>query len=225
MQSARLAIFAPFFLENFLMGFTVELDVREWVARLDHVKKEAHTAIFAGITKAGAAAKRVAVREITRDMNVTPGDVKKAVGRTRNDPGSLSSSWEVGGRRPRIMATLGARLMKGSGLNASTWRLTGGGSADLHAPKAFSIVAKSGGQIALVRTKHGPGTRRDASALHTIVGEAAFQGMSPTRHGADAAPLQSWKKTASERSVELVTANLQRVLDGNPAPGPDVAAD
>lgn len=193
------------------MQITVQLDTRELVDRMDRAAVDMVRGLRSAVDKTARLARREAIREAARDEGVTIREAGKGQPLVKaSTQYSLSASWTVKPQFVNVMRTSGASLMRGEGLRASTYRLTGGGSADLNAPRAFRMsVGNADGALAFLRTRHGPGTHR-GGGIRAISAEMTRTSMSQD----DGAAAKLWKRTAERELKTLASAAVQRALDG-----------
>jgi hypothetical protein len=111
-------------------------------------------AIRRAVDTAATAARKIALKTIAADIGTTTARIKDAVGKVkRTTQTNLSASFTTTKQRIGIMNTSGASIAYGTGLTASTHRLTGGGSSSLNVGKAFVIHANGGTFVAFRRGK------------------------------------------------------------------------
>ncbi len=193
------------------MQITVQLDTKEFVDRMDRAAVDMVRGLRSAVDKTARTARREAIKEAAKDEGVTIREAGKGQPLVKaSTQYSLSASWTIKPVFVNVMKTSGASLIRGEGLHASTYRLTGGGSADLNAPKAFRMgVSNADGALAFLRTRHGPGTHR-GGGLRAISAEMTRTSMGQE----DGAAAKLWKRTAERELKTLANAAVQRALDG-----------
>lgn len=88
----------------------------------------------------------------TKDIDVPKARIKDAVAKVkRTTRANISASFTTAKAKINILATSSATIRRGIGLTASTFRLTGGGSASLNVKEAFIVQANGGHFIAIRR--------------------------------------------------------------------------
>ena len=191
------------------MQVNVRVDTTEllkWASTLSGGKLRG--AIKNGLNRAARAARTSAIEVIALDEGVSQARAKKSISKLSTaSPSNLSASWTAGKQRIGILATSGATYSKGSGLNASTERLTGGGSARLNVKRAF-VVNANGGRVLFIRK--GPGRKN----IRPLFAEMPSTGLGQ----ANAAGRKVWEKTANVRLPQELNAALSAVLGGGSAP-------
>lgn len=86
------------------------------------------------------AARRITIPIIAADIGVAKSKIAAAVPKVvTTKAGDLAARWTISKLRIGILNVQGASVVRMGGLNASTHRLTGGGSASLNVGKAFII--------------------------------------------------------------------------------------
>jgi hypothetical protein len=192
------------------MNINVKLDVHELVQRMDIAPVEIMKGLRSAVDRTARAARREAIKEAARDEGVSIREAGKNQPLVRGSTqSSLSASWTVKPIFVNIMRVSGARLNRGTGLEASTFRITGGGSAHLLAPKAFGMrVGNTSAPLAFHRFQFGPGTHRrgyramSAEMTRTAMGQE------------DGAARSVWHKVAKRELKVLAEAAVARALAG-----------
>jgi hypothetical protein len=188
----------------------VTLDCSQLVAwASDLATGRIRSVLASAVNRAARSARKEAVNTIARDIGVAVARVKPSVGKIiRASPGKLSASFNVGKSRIGIKNVSGATFAKGSGLSASTHRLTGGGSSSLHAAKAFLIRTSAGGGFIALRIGKGK------AAIRAVTAEGVNTAMSQP----NAAARVQWQRDASTNATREVSAGIQAALLSRAAP-------
>lgn len=188
------------------MSLTVRLDAKELVDVLDLASRETRNACRRAVDRSARTARRNTIDALSQDIGTAKDDFAKSVPPIKaSTQTSLSASWTVGKARILIVKTSGVHLpVRGaSGLTASTFRSTGGRSAMLNAPKAFTI--RVGGQtLVMVRTGKG------RSAIRAVYAENPVAGMSQD----DGAPRRVWQRVAAQELSRELPTELAKVFAG-----------
>ena len=143
---------------------------------------------------------------MARDINVSKSVFRKAVPPVKaSTQTTLAADWTIDKQRVLINQTNGSILpvRNVSGLQASTFALTGGGSASLNVPKAFTI--KVGGKT-LVMHRVGKGR----AAIRAIYAASPNTTMAQT----DGAPRKVWERVAARELAVNLPIEVQQALDG-----------
>ncbi len=188
------------------MSISVRFDTKAFDDRLDLSSREVRNACRRAVDKAARTARRETIETMARDINTSKAAFRRAVPPVKaSTQTSLSASWTISKARVLIAQTVGASLpVRGaSGLTASTFALTGGGSASLNIPKAFTIRA-GGNTLVMIRTGKG------RAAIRAVYAESPATGMTQ----AGGAPRKKWEQIAARELNALLPAEVQRALDG-----------
>lgn len=174
-------------------------------------------AIRRAVDQSARAARKITIPIIAADIGVSPGKIKAATPKViATKAGDLAARWTVTKMRLGILSVSGATVTRMGGLNASTHRLGGGGSASLQIKKAFLVHANGGTFVAFRKGKErlplkGVYSEHPATAL-----------------GQQGSPAQvAWQKAAnSELATRLpVEVQKQLVAEGLSAATPDNSGD
>jgi hypothetical protein len=174
------------------------------------VARETPEALSGAVNTAARAARKYTVPVIKADANLTE-SITKEIGRVQSaSPGNLTARIAFKAGWHSILRTGGAtfspKLSWNRGaLNASTHKLSGGGSASLSIPKAFVMRGAGHGKfMVMVRT----GKARNATkALYAASAKA-------TMHDERQAPARKFIEVAQRELDREVSAALQTVFDG-----------
>lgn len=180
----------------------VMLDTKQlesWASELS--ARGMRNAIRRAVDQSATAARRVALDTIAKDIGVTKSRIKSAVAKVkRTTQTSLSASFTATKMRIGIMNVAGASVSKGSGLRASTYRLSGGGSASLNVQEAFLVHANGGTFVAIRR----PGVSR-------LPIKGIYAEHPATALGQDGAAAQvAWRKAADAELSQRLPREIQR---------------
>ncbi|MDI4236804.1 hypothetical protein OZ411_28735 [Bradyrhizobium sp. Arg237L] len=196
------------------MQLEVKLDTRqleEWASVLS--ARGLKNAIRRAVDKSATAARKVALKIIAQDAGVPAARIKPGVSKVkRTTQGSLSASFTASKLRIGIMNTKGAKVSRGAGLRASTFRVTGGRSASLNVKNAF-LVHANGGTFVAVRK---PGVSR-------LPIKGLYAEMPNTAMGQDdGAARIAWQKEAEKQLAERLPVEIakQLVAEGLPYSAP-----
>ncbi len=191
----------------------VELDVREFVQRMELSAREVINAMRRTVDKTARAARKDAIKVMAADIGVPVAKFRDAVPPVKaTRQGNLTATWTISKKAIGILNTgtfapvLDARRGSFSG---STFKLTGGGSSSLSIGKVF-ILEANGGRALMVRT--GPGK----SAFKPIYTEMPSTSMSQS----DGAPRKDWQRVADATLGPMMSAEIQKALDGQTGPAP-----
>lgn len=160
------------------------------------------------LNRASRLARTSAIEVIALDEGISQARAKQSISKLNAaSPSRLVTTWSALKQRIGILSTAGAKFSKGVGLTASTFRVTGGGSASLNISKAFVIVA-NGGKVLLIRKGKG------RKAIKGVYAETPKTAMAQD----GGAARRIWQKTASTRLPQELTSGLQAVLNGASPP-------
>ena len=190
------------------MQVDVKIDARDllrWASDLSASKFK--LAAKNALNRGARAARTQAVKDIARDANVPTSRIKPGVGPLRTaSPSNLVASWSATKVRVGIMNTAGASIATSGGLTASTFALSGGGSAALRAPKAF-IMRANGGTFVVVRKGKG---RNDLKGVYAEAPNTAMR-------QENSMPRTNWTRNATTNIKRELETGLQAVLNrGSP---------
>ena len=188
------------------MSLTVRLDAKELFATLDLACRETRNACRRAVDRSARTARKEAIEALSRDIGVKKSEFAKSVPPIKaTTQGSLTASWTVSKARILIGKVSGAHLpvRMVSGLQASTFRETGGRSSGLNIPKAFTIQA-GGNTIVMVRTGKG------RAAIKAVYAENPVAGMGQD----DGAPRKKWQEVASRELGQQLPAEIQKAFAG-----------
>ena len=154
------------------------------------------------LNRAARAARTQAIKDIAADVGVSTARVRPGVSALRTaSPSNLVASWTASKVRIGILATAGAVIAR-SGLTASTFRATGGGSSTLSAPKAF-VVKSNKGRVVMVRRGKG------RSAIKGVFAEMPSTAIAQP----NSAPRREWQHHAEINIKRELEVGLQAVLN------------
>lgn len=195
---------------------SIKMDTAAFEAHFNRSARETVNAIRSSVDRAARVARKQAVEEIPRDMNVSKSKVAGAFGPLkRTTQSNLSASWTINRSKVNLASTLGAvarTKAQGGGVIAATHVLTGGGSSSISAPKAALIVA-NGGRFALDFAKvptRGLSRLDRLKAAHWLSAALTTTTMSQD----DARPRVDWERTADRELSANLGAKIQQALDG-----------
>jgi hypothetical protein len=179
----------------------VKLDtskLEEWASELS--TRGMRNAIRRAVDQSATAARKVALKTIAADIGVATAKVTDAVGKVRRTmQTNLSASFTTSKQRINILSTTGASISRGTGLTASTFRLTGGGSAGLNVKEAFVVEANGGRFVAIRRGKE------------RLPIKGVFAESPNTAMGQDGAAAQTaWRKAADAELATRLPREIQR---------------
>jgi hypothetical protein len=182
---------------------TVTLDTSKltnWATELS--ARGMRNAIRRAVDKSATAARKIALDIIAKDAGVAVARIKPGVTKMRRTTlTNLSASFQATKLRIGILQTAGATVTRGAGLHASTFKLTGGGSASLDVRKAF-LVRANGGVFVAYRTS---GSRLP---LHAIYSEMPSTAMGQN----GAAARKAWDKAANSELATRLPQEIQKQL-------------
>ena len=191
------------------MPVTITIDTSKllyWAKDLGSYK--IRLAAKSALNKAARAARTSAIEVIALDEGVSQARAKKSISKLNTaSPSRLVATWSASKQRIGILSTAGAKFAKGSGLTASTHKLTGGRSAALVVPKAFVITA-NGGRVLVIRKGKARGD------IKPIFAETPSTGLGQD----NAAGRKVWQKTAETRLPQELNEALSAVLKGASLP-------
>jgi len=181
----------------------VSLDTKalsQWASELS--ERGFRNALRRAIDKSARAARKVAVAAIAQDIGVSKATIRSATPKIRTTTaGSLSATFTVTKMRIGILNTAGATISRSGGLQASTHRLTGGGSSSLDVSKAFVINANGGRFVAYRKGK-------ERLPLKAIYAESPS-----TALGQDgSAPQKIWLKTADDELAKRLPIEIGKAF-------------
>ncbi len=131
----------------------VQIDTKalsQWASELS--ERGFRNALRRAIDQSARAARKVAIDAIAKDIGVSKAKIRAATPKViTTKAGDLSARWTVTKLRINILDTAGATISRSGGLQASTHRLTGGGSSHLDVSKAFLVTTASGGRFVAYR--------------------------------------------------------------------------
>jgi hypothetical protein len=192
----------------------VQIDIRQFVERMEFSAKEAVNAIRRTIDRTARAARKDAIKTMSKDIGVSVSKFKDAVPLVKaSTQSNLSASWTVKKKGISILnvGTFSPILSANRGsFSGSTFRLTGGGSSNLSIGKAFIVHTKNGGTFLAVRTGKGKGDFKAiwAEMPNTALGQN------------DGAPRKEWERSVGKTLAPTMEAEIQRALDGTEGPSP-----
>ncbi|MGY3514166.1 phage tail protein [Bradyrhizobium lupini] len=173
-------------------------------------------AIRRAVDKSATAARKVALDIIAKDAGIPVARIKPGVTKLRRTTQyNLSASFDATKLRMGILNTQGASVGAG-GLRASTFRLTGGGSASLQIKDAFLVHANGGTFVAFRRGKE------------RLPIKGVYAEMPSTAMGQDnAAARVAWQKEAEKQLSQRLPVEIQKQLlaEGLPYSAPADTGD
>lgn len=182
---------------------SVSLDISKletWANELS--ARGMRNAIRRAVDRSATAARKLALDVIAKDAGVAVARIKPGVTKVkRTTQTDLSASFTANKLRVGILQTAGATITRGAGLHASTFRLTGGGSASLDVANAFVINANGGRFVAIRRGK-------SRLPVKGIYGEAPNTAMGQP----DAAARKAWQKEAEAQLSARLAVEVQKQL-------------
>lgn len=189
-------------------------DLQRWGAvAVKLVERNARNAI----DKAARKARAEAIEVMARDLNVPKARFRAAVPLVRGTRmGSLKASWTVSKVDNRIRGEGGKPITftkRGQAVHASTFAVSGGGSAHLTLNRGFTIRG-NGGTAAMIRLGPGRGNIR-----------AVYAGRPNTSMQGGRAPQRTWERVADERVKAWLGPALQAALDGTSSSRPNAGDD
>jgi len=194
------------------MNLTVKLDVSQLVNRMEGAAVELLKGLRNAVDRSARAARKDALNQAAADIGGGLRMAKTGMPLVKaSSMGNLTASWTVPSKFTNATKISGMTLMKGVGLKMSTYRETGGPSANLLAPHAFGLTTAAGVYLAMLRTKHGKGTHR--GGLRAVSAEMTRTSMEQQ----DGAAAIKWKRTATELLATSAAAAVQTALDGGHA--------
>ena len=189
----------------------VNLDTKsleEWAKALS--TRQIKNAVRRAIDQSARHARKEAIKIIAEDIGVAPAKIKEATPRVRGTTNAfLSAHWTVSKMRIGILNVKGAKISKTTGLTASTFRLSGGGSANLNAKSAFVVKLKNGGKFVALRK----GKAR--LPIKGVYAEMPNQAMGQP----NAPAAKTWQTIASSETGSRLGIELNKALHGKFASG------
>lgn len=186
-----------------MAGLKVTVDGRameKWATELS--ARGLRNSIRRAVDRSATAARKVALEIIANDIGVPKARLRPGVTKLRRTTlTDLSASFTASKLRIGILNTSGASISRGPGRRASTFRLTGGGSASLSVRSAFVISANGGRFIAIRRSKQ-------RLPVKGIYAEMPSQAMGQDKAAARAA----WQKAANGELAARLPQEIQKQL-------------
>lgn len=176
-----------------MIDLMFELDTRQLEAWAAQTTKEMTRQLRGAVDKSARYARAQTIPVMAKDSGVPAARFRAATPLVRGSSASdLSAKWTV---------AKSANFIRGAAGSYSTFAVTGGGSASLSLPKAFSLGGKG------VFVRRGPGKQN----FKPVYAESPVTGMSQE----DGAPRKKWEE-AGEVSLSLLTAAaVQAALKGS----------
>lgn len=176
-----------------MIDLAIELDARQFEAWAAQTTKQMTRQLRQAVDKSARYARAQTIPVMAKDSGVPAARFRAATPLVRGSSGSdLAAKWTI---------AKSANFIRGSAGSYSTFAVTGGGSASLSLPKAFTL----GGRGVFVRRGKGK------SAFKPVYAESPVTGMSQE----DGAPRKRWEE-AGERSLSLLAAAaVQAALNGS----------
>ena len=199
-------------------SISIKMDTAAFEAHFNRSARETVNAIRSSVDRAARVARKQAIDEIPRDMNVSKSKVAGAFGPLkRTTQSNLSASWKINRSKVNLASTLGAvarTKAQGGGVIAATHVLTGGGSTAINAPRGVLIAGgKGGGRFAVdfaeVPTR-GLSKLDRLKMAHWLSAALTTTTMSQD----DARPRVDWERTADRELSANLGAKIQQALDG-----------
>jgi hypothetical protein len=167
-------------------------------------EREFNNAARRVVDKAARTARRDTIDRMAADIGVSKSLFRASVPLVKASNASfMAASWTIKKAAIGILNTAGSSLSRATGLAASTFRETGGGSASLSAPHAF-LVNANGGTFVAQRT----GSAR--TPLKAIYAESPSTAMAQD----NATPRKTWEKVANAQVAALLPLEVQKALNG-----------
>lgn len=190
------------------MQLSVHLDTRELEERMLGAAAEILRGLRNAVDRTARAARKGALAAASKDIGGTLAEAKKNQPVVRGSTQrNLAATWRVVPIFVNATSISNISISRTGGLKMSTYRFTGGKSADLFAPKAFEMNV-GGRRFAMLRTKRGLGTHR--GGLRAVSAEMTRTSMGQ----GDGYAAIEWKKTATELLASSASAAVQAALNG-----------
>jgi hypothetical protein len=194
----------------------VKLDtskLSQWASELS--ERGFKNALRRAIDQSARYARKATIRVIAADIGVSASKIKTATPKiVTTTAGNLSARWTVTKMRIGILDTAGAKISRATGLQASTNRVTGGGSASLAISKAFLVTTAAGGRFVAFRMGKERLPLKGIYAEHpaTALGQEG------------AAANKTWKQEANKQLATRLPIEIQKALvtEGLSASTPDI---
>jgi hypothetical protein len=160
-------------------------------------------ALRRAIDQSARAARKVTIDAIANDIGVSKGKIRAATPKVVTTKASdLSARWTVTKMRINILDTAGATISRQGGLQASTHRLTGGGSSRLDVSKAFLVTTASGGRFVAYRKG------KERLPIKGIYAEHPATAMAEDR----AAARVTWQKEADKQLSARLPVEVEKAF-------------
>lgn len=206
------------------LAIVINVDLGEIDARLKHIAAEERPAIAHALTDAVKLAKKEFVQRAVIDSvggkSYATKFIKAQVGRVQGaTAGNLTAKQTIRTSKfpvsPIVRSMKRGNQYRPGGGTIATFLLTGGGSASLTSEKFFEINGKGGGRAVLERIAGAKGSRRlTRGTVHRLAA-----GMPITMFAQeDSVPRRTWDNVLDSTLAFRISANLQAVFDGAPAP-------
>jgi hypothetical protein len=182
----------------------VQLDTSKLTAYLGELSTRGmRNAIRRAVDQSARYARKATIKVIAADIGVSASKIKAATPKiVTTTAGDLSARWTVTKMRIGILDTVGAKISRATGLQASTERLTGGGSASLDISKAFLVTTAAGGRFVAFRKGKERLPLKGVYAEHPA-----------TALGQDgAAANKTWKQEAAKQMATRLPVEIQKAL-------------
>jgi hypothetical protein len=195
----------------------VKLDASKltaWASELS--TRGMRNAIRRAVDQSARYARKVTIKVIAADIGVSASKIKAAVPKIQTTTaGNLSARWTVKSMRISIADVSGAKISRGTGLQASTERLTGGGSASLDVSKAFLVQMANGARFVAYRKG------KERLPLKGVYAETPATALGQE----GAAANKAWKQEADKQLAARLPVEIQKALlkEGLSANTPDLA--
>lgn len=194
----------------------VKLDTSKFAEWADELSARGmRNAIRRAVDQSARYARKVAIKVIAADIGVSASKIRAATPKiVATSAGNLSARWTVKSMRISIADVSGAKISRGTGLQASTERLTGGGSASLDVQKAFLVQMANGARFVAFRRGKERLPLKGIYAEHpaTALGQEG------------AAANKAWKQEADKQLAARLPVEIQKALvtEGLSANTPDI---
>jgi hypothetical protein len=184
----------------------------QWASELS--ERGFRNALRRAIDQSARAARKIALDAISKDIGVSKAKIRAATPKViTTKAGDLSARWTISKMRISIADVAGATISRSGGLQASTHRLTGGGSSHLDVSKAFVVKMANGAKFVAFRRG------KSRLPIHGVYAE-----MPSTAMGQDgSAPQKIWIKTANEELAKRLPIEIGKafVTEGLSSNTPD----
>jgi hypothetical protein len=184
----------------------------QWASELS--ERGFRNALRRAIDQSARAARKVAIKAIAADIGVSASKIRAATPKVQTTKaGDLSARWVISKMRISIADVQGASISRSGGLQASTHRLTGGGSSHLDVQKAFIVKMANGARFVAYRKG------KSRLPIHGVYAEMPSTAM--RQNGS--APQKIWTKTANDELAKRLPVEIGKAFaqEGLSASTPD----